>query len=132
MRLKGQGEPGGKGMPAGDLTIILNVEPHPYFKREGRDLQVEVPISVSEAILGAKIEVPTLDGMKSLPIPPGGSSGQKLRLKSQGIPASGGKPAGDLFVVLKVVVPKTIDETSRKLIQEFAERNPQHPRAGLW
>ena len=132
VRLKGQGEPGGKGMAAGDLTIILNVEPHPYFKREGRDLQVEVPISVSEAILGAKIDVPTLDGMKSLPIPPGSSSGQKLRLKGQGIPASGGKPAGDLFVVLKIVVPKTIDETSRKLIQEFAERNPQHPRAGLW
>jgi curved DNA-binding protein len=132
VRLKGQGEPGGKGMPAGDLTIILNVEPHPYFKREGRDLQVEVPISVYEAILGAKIEVPTLDGMKSLSIPHGSSSGQKLRLKGQGIPASGSKPAGDLFVVLKVVVPKTIDETSKKLIQEFAERNPQHPRAGLW
>ena len=89
VRLKGQGEPGGKGMAAGDLTIILNVEPHPYFKREGRDLQVEVPISVSEAILGAKIDVPTLDGMKSLPIPPGSSSGQKLRLKGQGIPARG-------------------------------------------
>jgi len=132
VRLKGQGEPGGKGMPAGDLTITLNVEPHPYFKREGRDLQVEVPISVSEAILGAKIEVPTLDGMKSLPIPHGSSSGQKLRLKGQGTPASGGKPAGDLFVVLKVVVPKTIDETSRKWIQEVAERNLQHPRAGLW
>jgi curved DNA-binding protein len=132
VRLKGQGEPGGKGMAAGDLTIILNVEPHPYFKREGRDLQVEVPISVSEAILGARIDVPTLNGMKSLPIPPGSSSGQKLRLKGQGTPASGGKPAGDLFVALKVVVPKTIDETSRKLIQEFAERNSQYPRAGLW
>jgi curved DNA-binding protein len=70
--------------------------------------------------------------MKSLPIPAGGSSGQKLRLKNQGIPASAGKPAGDLFVVLKIVAPKNIDETSRKLIQEFAERNPQHPRAGLW
>jgi curved DNA-binding protein len=67
-----------------------------------------------------------------MPIPAGASSGQKLRLKGQGIPASGGKLAGDLFVVLKVVVPKNIDETSRKLIQEFAERNPQQPRIGLW
>jgi len=132
VRLKGQGDPGAKGMPAGDLTIILTIEPHPYFKREGRDLQIEVPISVSEAILGARIEVPMLDGMKSLPIPAGSSSGQKLRLKGQGIPASGSKPAGDLFVVLKVVVPKNIDETSRKLIQEFAEHNAQKPRVGLW
>jgi DnaJ-class molecular chaperone len=132
VRLKGQGEPGVKGTPAGDLTIVLNVEPHPYFKREGRDLSVEVPISVSEAILGAKIDVPTLGGLKSLPIPAGSSSGQKLRLKAQGIPAAGTKPAGDLFVVLKIIVPKHIDEASRKLIQEFAERTPQNPRAGLW
>ena len=132
LRLKGQGEPGTKGTPAGDLTIVLDVEPHPYFKREGRNLQVEVPIAVSEAILGAKIDVPTLDGMKSLTIPPGSSSGLKLRLKGQGIPAAAGKPEGDLFVVLKVVVPKTIDETSKSLIQEFAERNPYTPRAGLW
>jgi curved DNA-binding protein len=133
VRLKGQGEPStAKGMPAGDLTIILNVEPHPYFKREGRDLTVEVPISVSEAILGARIEVPTIEGMKSLTIPQGSSSGQKLRLRGQGIPASGSKLAGDLFVVLKIVAPKAVDEASKKMIQEFAERNPQNPRAGLW
>ncbi len=130
--LKGQGEPGTKGTPAGDLTITVHVEPHPYFKREGRNLLVEVPITVSEAILGAKIDVPALDGMKSLTIPPGSSSGLKLRLKGQGIPASGGKPDGDLFVVLKIVVPKTIDAASRRLIEEFAERNPYNPRAGLW
>jgi curved DNA-binding protein len=133
VRLKGQGAPtAAKGRTAGDLTIILTVEPHPYFKREGRDLQIEVPISVSEAILGAKIEVHTLDGMKSLPIPRGSSSGQKLRLKGRGIPASGAKPAGDLFVVVKIVAPKNVDDASRTLIQEFAERNPQDPRAGLW
>ena len=110
----------------------MQVEPHPYFKRDGQNLQVEVPITVGEAVLGAKIEVPALEGMKSLTVPPGSSSGQRLRIKGQGIPAAGGKPQGDLFVVLKVVVPKTTDATSRRLIQEFSERNPQNPRAGLW
>ncbi len=132
LRLKGRGEPGPKDSPAGDLTIVITVEPHPYFRREGRDLEVEVPITVSEAILGAKIDVPTLDGLKSLPIPAGSSSGRKLRLKGQGIPASGTKTAGDLFVILKVVVPKSIDETSRKLIDEFAKLNSYSPRVGLW
>jgi DnaJ-class molecular chaperone len=132
LRLKGQGEQGPKGTQRGDLTIIITVEPHPYFKREERNLLVEVPVTVAEAILGAKIDVPALDGMKSLTIPPGSSSGLKLRLKGQGVPASGGKPEGDLFVQLRVVVPKTIDEASRKLIKEFAERNKQNPRAGLW
>jgi DnaJ-class molecular chaperone len=132
LRLKGQGEPGGKGMPAGDLTINVHVEPHLYFKRDEQNLQVEVPITVSEAVLGTRVDVPTLDGMKSLTIPPGSSSGLKLRLKGQGIPASAGKPAGDLFVILKVVVPKTTDAASRRLIQEFSERNPSNPRDGLW
>jgi curved DNA-binding protein len=132
LRLKGQGEPGSKGAPAGDLTIVIEVEPHTYFKREGQNLQIEVPISVSEAILGAKIDVLAMEGTKSLTIPPGSSSGQKLRLKGQGIPAAAGKPGGDLFVVLKVVVPKNIDAASRRLIEEFAERNLQSPRAGLW
>jgi curved DNA-binding protein len=132
LRLKGQGEPGTKGSPSGDLTIIVDVEPHPYFTREGRNLSVEVPISVSEAILGAKIDVPTISGMKSLTIPAGSSSGRKLRLKGQGIPASSGKPEGDLYVVLKVMVPKSIDAESRQLIQRFADRNPLDPRAGSW
>jgi curved DNA-binding protein len=132
LRLKGQGEPGSKGSPAGDLTITIEVEPHPYFKREGPNLQIDVPVSVSEAILGAKIDVPALDGMRSLTIPPGSSSGLKLRLKGQGIPATAGKPGGDLFVVLKIIVPKNIDAASRRLIEQFAEHNPQNPRAGLW
>jgi curved DNA-binding protein len=131
LRLKGRGEPGAKGAPAGDLTIIITVEPHPYFRREGRDLLVDVPVTVGEAILGAKVDVPTTDGQKSLTIPAGSSSGLKLRLKGQGVPASGGKPAGDLFVVLKVVVPKGVDAESRHLIEEFSRRNPYNPRAGL-
>jgi curved DNA-binding protein len=132
LRLKGQGEAGSRGAGRGDLTVKLRVESHAYFKREGRDLLVEVPITVGEAILGAKIDVPTLDGMKSVTIPPGSSGGLKLRIKGQGIVASGVNPQGDLFVVLKIVVPKTIDSVSKQLIQEFSEHNPSNPRAGLW
>jgi curved DNA-binding protein len=132
LRLKGQGEPANKGTPPGDLTVTVHVDPHPYFKRDEHNLLVEVPISVPEAILGAKVDVPTLDGTKSLTVPPGSSCGQKLRLKGQGIPASGGKPQGDLFVVLKIVVPKNVSAASRRLIEDFAERNQFNPRDGLW
>lgn len=132
LRLRGQGEPGEKGAPAGSLTITVAVEPHPYFTRDGRDLTVEVPVTVAEAILGAKVDVPTLDGSKTLPVPPGSSSGRKLRLRGLGVPASGNHPAGDLFVSLRIVVPKDLDDESRRLIGEFADRNPSHPRAGLW
>ncbi len=89
--LKGQGEPGSKGTPAGDLTITIDVEPHPYFKRDGQNLQVEVPISVSEAILGAKIDAPTLDGMKSLTIPPGSSSGPQASAQGSRNPRDRGQ-----------------------------------------
>jgi curved DNA-binding protein len=128
IRLRGQGDHSGQV----DLIITITVEPHPYFTRDGRNLSVEVPINVAEAVLGAKVEVPTLDGSKTLPIPPGTSSGQKLRLRGQGVPASKSQNEGDLYVVLKVVVPKSVDDESRKLIEQFAERNPSHPREGIW
>lgn len=132
IRLRGRGQPGGGGEPAGDLIVTVEVEPHAYFTREDRNLLIDVPISIGEAVLGAKVEVPTIQGTKTVPIPPGSTSGQKLRLRGQGIPAHGDHPAGDLFVVLKVAVPRTIDEESRRLIEEFAAKNPYNPRAGLW
>jgi DnaJ-class molecular chaperone len=132
LRLKGRGEPGPKGAAPGDLTIRITVQGHPYFRREGRDLVVDVPVTVGEAVLGARIDVPAPDGQKSLTIPAGTSGGQKLRLRGQGVPAHGGQPAGDLFVVLRIVVPKMIDAESRRLIEEFSRRSPYHPRAGLW
>ena len=132
LRLRGKGEPGEKGANPGDLTIQVNVEPHPYFTRDGRNLAVEVPIGLAEAVLGAKIDVPTLNGVRSLTVPAGASSGQKLRLRGQGLAAVGDKPEGDLFVTLKIVVPKNVDDTSRKLVEDFAERNPQRLRDGLW
>ena len=129
LRLKGQGDPSG----AIDLILTLSVDPHPYFTRIGRDLTVEVPISVSEAILGARVEVPTLDGTtKSLPIPAGTSGGRRLRLRGQGIPATKSAAEGDLYLVIKVVVPAAVDDESRQLIEQFASKNPLNPRQGLW
>ena len=132
LRLRGQGEPGEKGVPQGNLIVHVTVQDHPYFKREGRNLTVEVPITVTEGVLGAKIDVPTLNGLKSLTVPAGSSSGRRLRLRGQGLPATGGKPEGDLFVILKIVLPRTVDDESRRLIREFGEKNTQHPRDGLW
>lgn len=132
LRLRGQGEPGEKGAANGDLTVVVSVEPHPYFARDGRDLSIEVPVTVAEAVLGAKVDVPTLDGLRSLTVPAGSSSGLKLRLRGQGVPASGDRAQGDLFVVLKITVPRQTDDESRRLIREFGERNPTNPRDGLW
>ena len=129
LRLKGQGDPSGRI----DLILTVSVDPHPYFTRTGRDLAVEVPISVSEAILGGRVEVPTLDGStKSLPIPAGTSGGRRLRLRGQGVPASKTQPEGDLYLVIRVVVPSKVDDESRTLIEQFAALNPASPRQGLW
>ncbi len=117
-----------KGLLQGgaNLKLKLHIEPHPWFRREGDDLLVEVPISLAEAVLGAKVDVPTLDGSKvTVTVPPGASSGAKLRLKGLGI------AGGDQFAVLKVVVPRNIDARSRELIEEFAKLNPQSPRSDL-
>ena len=129
LRLKGQGDPSGSI----DLILTVGVEPHPYFTRNGRDLSVEVPITVGEAILGARVDVPTIDGStRSLPIPPGTSGGKRLRLRGQGVPATKSAPEGDLYLVLRVVVPASVDDESRQLIEQFAARNPANPRQGMW
>jgi DnaJ-class molecular chaperone len=121
LRLAGQG-PGG-----GDLYLKLHIQPHPYFRREGNDIILEVPLSVAEAILGSKVDVPTPDGTHlSVKIPPGTSSGARLRLRGKGI------KGGDQYIEVKVVVPRVSDARSRELIEEFARLNPQNPRAGLF
>lgn len=113
-----------KAIPEGNLLLKLHIEPHPFFRREGEDLHVEVPITLAEAVLGGKVDVPTLDGGRAAAtVPPGTSSGAKLRLRGLGI------AGGDLFAVLKVVVPKNLDAKSKELFEEFARRNPQNPRA---
>jgi DnaJ-class molecular chaperone len=90
-----------------------------------------VPVSVAEAILGGRVDVPTIDGTLTLTIPAGTSSGQRMRLRGQGLPAPGRSTRGDQYVEIKVTVPRSVDEQSRQLIEDFARRNPQHPRAGL-
>ena len=121
LRLQGQA-PGG-----GDLILKLRIQSHPYFRREGKNIVVETPLSVSEAILGGKVDVPTLDGSRlSVKIPPGTSSGARLRLRGKGI------SGGDQFIEIKIVVPSPVNDESKHLIEEFARLNPQNPRGGLW
>ncbi len=105
IRLAGQGRPGSAGGPAGDLLIQIDVAPHPLVRREGRDLHLDLPVTVSEAMLGAKIEVPTFDGTVTLTIPAGSQGGSRLRLRAKGMPATKGKVAGDLYVRLAIRVP---------------------------
>jgi len=133
VRVPGHGNAGTHGAPPGDLYFITEVKPHPYFDRRGDDLYTIVPITVSEAALGAKIEVPTLDGRSLLRVPPGTSSGQKLRLREKGVPSvrQPGK-RGDLYVELQVVVPKPIDERVRNLLRELARLEPENPRQDIF
>jgi DnaJ-class molecular chaperone len=120
LRLAGQG-PGG-----GDLLVRIKIEPHPYFRREGNNIVLDVPVSLSEAVLGAKVDVPTLDGTHlTVKVPPGTSSGARLRLRGKGI------KNGDQFIEIKIVVPKASDERSRELIEEFARLNPQDARSNV-
>ncbi len=120
LRLSGQG-PGG-----GDLYLKLKIDKHPYFRREGTDVIVEVPVTPAEAVLGAKIDVPTLEGDKlTVKVPAGTSSGARLRLRGKGI------AGGDQFVEIKIVVAAPADERSRELMEEYARLNPQAPRAAL-
>ena len=133
VRVPGRGNAGTHGAPPGDLYIITKVEPHPYFERRGDDLHTVVPITVTEAALGAKIEVPTLDGRAQLRVPPGTGSGQKLRLRERGVPSARGQGArGDLYVELQVVVPKPVDERVRDLLRELQKLEPEDPRRDLF
>lgn len=106
IRLAGQGAPGRNGGPNGHLFITVDVRPHPVFERRGRDLEYTLPITVGEAMVGAKLDVSTLDGRVKLEIPSGARSGQKLRLRGKGVPAARGGRAGDLYIRLAIVAPK--------------------------
>jgi DnaJ-class molecular chaperone len=132
IRVRGQGTPGVGGGPPGDLFLICAVRPHRFFRREGRNVAVEVPVTVSEAALGAKIDVPTLDGEVTLTIPPGTSGGTKLRLRGRGVPKHGSEPAGDQIAVVQVLVPKSLSEKQKALFEELAASLEEtDPRAAL-
>ncbi len=121
------------GAPPGDLYIITNVQPHPFFERRGDDLYTVVPITVTEASLGAKVEVPTIDGRAQVRIPPGTNSGKKLRLREKGAPAAG-RPGkrGDQIVEVQIVVPKPEDERVRNLLKELGKIEPEDPRSEIF
>ncbi|HEY5174986.1 MAG TPA: J domain-containing protein [Terriglobales bacterium] len=133
IRLPGRGNAGSMGAPAGDLYIIVRVGEHPVFKREGDDIYLTVPATVTEAALGTKIEVPTIDGRALLKIPPGTQSGQKLRLREKGVPSAVKEGTrGDEIVEIKLVPPKISDERSKEILRELAKLNPEDPREELW
>jgi molecular chaperone DnaJ len=133
IRIAGKGNAGRGGGPPGDLFIVIRIEEHPVFHREGDDIHVTVPVSISEAALGAKIEVPTIDGRAQLKIPPGTQSGQKLRMREKGVPsATKDGVRGDEIVEVKIGVPHLRDERSKELMRELAKLNSEDPRAELW
>ena len=131
IRLRGKGQ-AGAGNEAGDLIITIEIAEHTYFQRQGNDISLEVPITLTEATLGAKVDVPTLEGKTTVTIPPESSSGRKLRLKEKGVKSHKTGKKGDMFLILKIVPPKQIDERSKQLLNELAEMNPQKDIRESW
>jgi len=133
IRLAGKGNAGFHGGPPGDLYIIIRAGDHPLFHRDGDDIHVTVPVTAPEAALGAKIEVPTIDGRAQLKVPPGTQSGQKLRLREKGVPSATKEGVrGDQIVEIKIVVPEARDLKARELWQQLQKINPEDPRAEMW
>ena len=128
VRVPGRGNAGRNGGPPGDLYIVIEVAPHPFFKREGADISVRVPITVPEATLGSKVEVPTLWGKTTIRIPPGTRSGQKFRIKDQGAPQAGRKVRGDEFAEVYIVPPPFDDERVREMMKELERISGPNPR----
>ena len=127
VRVPGKGNAGIGGGPAGDLYIVTEVETHPVFERKGDNIYVKVPVSVAEAALGAKVEVPTLVGPSTIKVPPGTQSGQQFRLRGKGAPSLRSEARGDQFVEVQVVVPRVADERTKEILRELARLNPEDP-----
>lgn len=129
IRAKGKGEPGAAG--AGDLLVTVRVNEHPFFKRDGNDITVEVPVSFNEAALGATISVPTISGENvRMKVPAGSPSGKRMRLRGRGVKTS--KRTGDMYVVLNIVVPKDLSEEAKKAVEEYAQATAgDDPRANI-
>ena len=128
IRVAGHGSAGVGGGPSGDLFLRIRLRPHPRFRVDGADLYVDLPVSPWEAALGAEVPVPTLDGNARVKVPPGSSSGRKLRLRGQGMPGSGGTPAGDLYAVVTIAVPKKLTRKERDLFERLASASKFDPR----
>lgn len=131
IRLSGRGEPGSMGGPPGDLYLVVQIRPHPMYRRDGDDLYVDLPVTVTEAALGAEVEVPTLSGKARIKIPPGSQSGRHMRLRGKGMPHLKGGGSGDLFAKLHVVTPTQLSDRERELYQELGSLRRDNPRAHL-
>jgi molecular chaperone DnaJ len=132
VRVPGKGNAGTMGAPPGDLYLRVVVRPHEFFERRANDIYIKVPVTVPEASLGAKVEVPTIDGRSLVRIPPGTSSGKTLRLKEKGVPSVRKGARGDEYVEIQVVVPEPTDERVRHLMKELEEIAPADPRKDLF
>jgi len=131
IRLRGQGAPGVGGGVAGDAIVTVRYAPHPLFKVEGRDLRLELPVTLYEAALGARIRVPTLASAVEATIPPGTNSGRSLRLRGKGLPAAGESAQGDLLATIRIVLPQGEDAQFTTLMREWRDQKPYDPRAGM-
>ena len=133
VRVAARGNAGAHGGPRGDLYIVTKVAPHSFFDRQGDDIYTKIPVTIAEAALGAKVEVPTIDGTRALlKIPPGTASGQKFRLREKGVASLKTGQRGDQYVEVRVHVPKVADERSREILRELSHLNPENPRAELY
>jgi DnaJ-class molecular chaperone len=132
IRLAGKGNPGTAGGPPGDLFCRILLAPHPHFRVEEYDLHLDVPIGLSEAILGAEVEIPTLEGRVTLSVRPGTDAGTRLRLRGKGIQRPGDEAAGDLYVTLVIRVPKDLDDAGRAAVEELATYGPDDLRTHLF
>jgi molecular chaperone DnaJ len=131
IRVPGKGHVGRNGGETGDLYITVHVRPHPLFQRDGDDLHLTVPVAIHEAALGAKIEVPSIDGPARLRVPPGTQSGQRFRVRERGVPSPRDGRRGDLVVEVKLVLPRLLDERSKELLREFGRINADDVRDAL-
>jgi curved DNA-binding protein len=132
IRVRGKGTPGHGRQPAGDLYVVVSVQAHPYFERQGDDIYLTVPISVTEATLGAKVDLPTLDGTRTVTIPPGTPGGAKLRLGGIGVNNPQTHHRGDQFVIVKIVPPKRLSAEQQALFEKLAAMDTANPREGMW
>jgi len=131
IRVRGKGNPGRRGTSPGDLYIVCNVQGHPYFRRVGNDIYLELPLSMTEAALGAKVEIPTLAGRTILQVPPGTPSGARLRLKNKGVKPTGKKPQGHQYAVVRIVPPKPLSPRQKELLQELCAIGEASPRENV-
>jgi molecular chaperone DnaJ len=132
VRLAGKGEPGSNGGPAGDLFVVVHVESSPIFARKGDNVEVEVPLTVPEALRGAEIEVPTLKGRKTLRVPAGTRHGTVQRLRGEGPPKLGGTGRGDIHYRFTIDVPSTLSREQQDAVEELSRVMNGNPRAGLF